>query len=334
MARALRIEFPGALYHVMSRGVNGCPTFLDDWDRRRFLQRVGSFVQRHLLLVHAFCLMSNHFHLLCETPFAGLARWMQGILGPYSQRFHFRHGRVGPLWQGRYRALLVEDGSYFLNSSSYIYRNAPDAGLCTTPEEYPWSSWGAFSGGECPVDWVTTERTLRPFCGPDDYRRFVRGRLGSSAPDPLAEALAGLAYGGEAFVRSILRLVKDRPPDPEIPALTALRRAEEQPSAEQIKSLVDELFPDHSRCFQRRIWVYALSYPTHLTGKQIGLLTELTPSGVTMARQAVASRLQEDLHLVRGIESLRKRLEGLGFRPLHALPQGRAIRKDRDLLPE
>ncbi len=116
--------------------------------------------------------------------------------------------------------------------------------------------------------------------------------------------------------------------------MTALRRAEDQPSAEQIKSLVDEPFPDHSRCFQRRICVYALSYPTHLTGKQIGLLTELTPSGVTMARQAVASRLQEDLHPVRGIESLRKRLEGLGFRQLHALPQGRAIRKDRDLLPE
>lgn len=310
MSRALRIEFPGAIYHVMSRGVDRGRTFLSDGDRRLFLARIGRFVKKGVLVVHAFCLMDNHFHLLCETPAAGLSRWMQGVLGPYAQGLNLRRRRVGPLWQRRYKAILVEDGVYFLNCSSYIHRNAPDAGVCQTPEEHPWSSWGAFCGSACPVDWVAKERTLGPFDSPEDYRRFVLSRLGSPSPDPFQEAAAGIAYGGESFVRAVLNLVKDRPPDAEIPSLGALRRlADPGPDAALIEGLVQEIFSRRSPCQRRRILVFALSRQTRLTGKQISLAAGLTPSAVTMARRAIASRISRDPELAAGLLALAQRLE-------------------------
>src|SRR5436309_422779 len=123
MPRPARIEFPGAIYHVMSRGVARTSTFLDDSEYLRFLCRLGMIVRKGILVVHAYCLMPNHFHLLLETPFGHLGRAMQTLLGSYAQRFNECHDRVGHLWQGRYRGLLVEDGDYFLECSRYIHLN-------------------------------------------------------------------------------------------------------------------------------------------------------------------------------------------------------------------
>ena len=105
MSRATRIEFPGALYHAMGRGVGGMKVFAEDGDFRKFLDLVGERVDGGDLLVHAFCLMSNHYHLLLETPRGGLSRWMHGILGTYAEWFNFTRKRRGHLWQGRYKAI-------------------------------------------------------------------------------------------------------------------------------------------------------------------------------------------------------------------------------------
>ena len=121
MSRPLRIEFDGAVYHVMARGVGRMRTFVDDDDRRRFLDIVGEIVGRGDWVIHAFCLMPNHYHLLCQTPYGGLSRWMQTLNGSYSRYFNRRRRRVGHLWQGRFKAILVEDGSYFLECGRYIH---------------------------------------------------------------------------------------------------------------------------------------------------------------------------------------------------------------------
>ncbi len=114
MGRALRVEFDRATYHVMSRGVARMQTFLDTRDRRAFLNIVGRIVAEGGWIIHAFCLMPNHYHLLCETPDGGLSRWMRQLNGEYTRAFNIRHKRVGHLWPGRYKAILVEDGPYFL----------------------------------------------------------------------------------------------------------------------------------------------------------------------------------------------------------------------------
>lgn len=113
MGKPIRVEFPGATYHVMSRGVNGCPTFHDDPDREFFLGKVAELARRGLLLVYQYCLMINHFHMLCKTPCGRLSRWMQQLLGQHSRRFNRRHKRTGHLWQHRYKAILARRRRWF-----------------------------------------------------------------------------------------------------------------------------------------------------------------------------------------------------------------------------
>ena len=114
MSRPVRVEFPGACYHVMSHGVNGAPTFVDDLDHRTFVDSLKEFVVIGKLIVFAFILMRTYFHLLLQTPMAGLSRHMQKLLGSYTGLFNRRHHRHGRLWQARYKAVVVQDGDYFL----------------------------------------------------------------------------------------------------------------------------------------------------------------------------------------------------------------------------
>jgi putative transposase len=207
MSRALRIEFPGAIYHVMARGVGRMDIFVDDTDRRTFLTLVGGQVASGALVVHAFCLMPNHTHRLCETPFGGLGRCMRDLLGAYARAFNKRHGRVGHLFQDRYKALLAQDGDYLVACSRYIHLN-PDGNERTRPTElYPWSSYHNYSGGPPVADWVTTSKVLSYFAGTRDYLNYLEEGRSAKIPDPFAEAFAGLIWGDERFVREMRALV-------------------------------------------------------------------------------------------------------------------------------
>ena len=123
MARPLRIEYPGAVYHVTSRGNARKKIFLDDIDRDEFLATLGWVVERFGWGCHAYCLMDNHFHLLIETPKPNLSLGMRQLNGVYTQRFNRRHKRVGHLFQGRFKAILVERDSYLLELARYIVLN-------------------------------------------------------------------------------------------------------------------------------------------------------------------------------------------------------------------
>ena len=123
MARPLRIGFAGALYHVTSLGNERKPVYRDDRDRRRFLERLAAVVHTHRLRMHAYALMRNHVHLLVETPEANLSRAMGQMIGAYTQDFNRRHRRSGRLFQGRYKAILVEKDSYLLEFGRYTHLN-------------------------------------------------------------------------------------------------------------------------------------------------------------------------------------------------------------------
>jgi putative transposase len=123
MARPLRIEFPGALYHVTARGNARQDIFLDDEDRQRFLGVLARGVSRFHLLLHAYCLMENHFHLVVETPEANLSKAMRQLNGVYTQAFNRRHKRVGHVLQGRFKAIVVDRDSYLLELCRYVVLN-------------------------------------------------------------------------------------------------------------------------------------------------------------------------------------------------------------------
>jgi putative transposase len=143
MARPLRLEFPGAAYHVTARGDGREPIFLDDEDRQSFADRFGREVIQQSWRLYAFCLMGNHYHLLIETPEANLARGMRRLNGVYTQAFNRRHRRVAHVLQGRYKAIVVNRDAYLLELCRYVVLNPVHARLVEDPAEWPWSRCAA-----------------------------------------------------------------------------------------------------------------------------------------------------------------------------------------------
>ncbi|MDT0496046.1 transposase [Algiphilus sp. W345] len=179
MARPLRIEFPGAIHHVMARGNARQAIFLSDEDRAAFLDGLGRVCGRQQWRVWAWCLMDNHYHLLIETLSPSLSRGMREVNGVYTQAFNRRHGRVGHVLQGRYKAVLVDRDAYLLEVSRYVVLNPVRAGLVADVEGYLWSSYRAMIGKESPPDWLAVEATLESFGKTpgrtrNAYARFVK----------------------------------------------------------------------------------------------------------------------------------------------------------------
>jgi REP element-mobilizing transposase RayT len=188
MARALRIEYPGAVYHVMARGNQGGPIFADDLDRRRWVETLAEGCEKTGWQVHAYVLMGNHYHLLVETPEGNLVAGMKWLQGTYTQRYNGRHGVFGHLFQGRYKALVVDGGAgcYFGVVSTYIHLNPARAGWVRRGREplsrYQWSSYPEYLKGrrERP-GWLVTERVMGELgLYPEDrrgYEAYVEGRV-------------------------------------------------------------------------------------------------------------------------------------------------------------
>ena len=141
MARPLRIEYPGAVYHVTSRGNARESIFLEDTDRQIFLEVLEAVVGKYNWLCHAYCLMDNHYHILVETPDPNLSLGMRQLNGVYTQGFNRRHNRVGHVFQGRYKSILVEKNEHLLELCRYIVLNPVRAGLVSNPGKGDWSSY-------------------------------------------------------------------------------------------------------------------------------------------------------------------------------------------------
>ena len=157
MARPLRIEYPGAVYHVTSRGNEKKPVFKDDADRENFLNTLQHVNNRYNWICHAYCLMTNHYHLLIETPDGNLSLGMRQLNGVYTQLFNKWHGRTGHLFQGRYKAILIQKDSHLLEVCRYVVLNPVRAKMIEKPEEWKWSSYLATAGKTKPHPCLTTD---------------------------------------------------------------------------------------------------------------------------------------------------------------------------------
>jgi len=244
MARPLRIEFPGAIYHVMSRGNERQPIVRDDVDRRKRIEWLSRTVETHAWRMHAFVLMDNHDHLFVETPEGNLAAGMHLLNSSYTGYFNRRHGRSGHLFQGRYKGHLIEEEGYFLQVSRYIHLNPVRAGLVDRPDQWPWSSFPSYRWARRAVDWITHERVLGEFArdasaARQAYAHFVTAGVVDPPPSPFAKAVGGLLLGSKAFVERIGKLLDDRPDDPDVPQLEPLRS---RPPLQRIVAVVCDHF--------------------------------------------------------------------------------------------
>jgi len=207
MARPLRIAFAGALYHITSRGNARENIFQDDDDRRVFLDLLDRSCKRHAWVCHAYCLMPNHYHLLIETSQPTLSKGMKYLNGIYTQRCNRRHDRVGHVFQGRFKAILVDTETYLLELSRYIVLNPVRAKLVPSAENWPWSSYRATAGlatsHPClTVDWVLSEFGKAKRVAHERYRVFVQE--GKIQPSPWVSLKNQLYLGSDQFVEDML----------------------------------------------------------------------------------------------------------------------------------
>jgi len=280
MARPLRIEFAGALYHITSRGDRQEDIFVTDTDRIAFLEILKQVVERFNWLVHAYCLMDNHYHLLIETPEANLGRGMRQLNGVFTQSCNRNNSRVGHVFQGRYKAILVQKESYLLELSRYIVLNPVRARMVKSVKAWPWSSYRDTAGYREPPEWLKTEWLLAAFGkkltqAQRKYENFVAE--GKNQPSPWEQLRNQVFLGSEEFVNKLQGKIESDKDLSEIPKRQRRKKA---------KSL--EYYAAHTRNRNEAI-VTAYSsggYSMKDIGKDIGDYFELHYSWVSRIVQA------------------------------------------------
>jgi putative transposase len=229
MARPLRLECADAIHHVMSRGIERRNICLDHIDRNIWADILARAAERFRWRVFAYCLLDNHFHLFLRAPEAGLSPGMRQLNGDYAGYFNRRHGRVGPLMQGRYKSVLVEESGHWAELSRYVHLNPVRAGLCERPEQWLWSSYRCYHRPALRPEWLDCRTVLEEF-GKDEakarraYRAFMAEGLGRKLDNPVTKAAHGLVLGSDEFVRRVRRMLSGREARGDVPAVGRLRR--------------------------------------------------------------------------------------------------------------
>jgi len=235
MSRPLRIEFEGALYHITARGNRQESIFYSDNDRDMFLRILGKVIVRYNWVCHAYCLMDNHYHLLIETTDGNLSAGMRQLNGVYTQTLNRTYGKVGHVFQGRFKSILVEKESYLLELCRYIVLNPVRVGSCTKPEDWAWSSYGVTALGKSVPDWLTVDWVLSQFSkrraeAQKNYHDFVLDGLDVEG-SPLKKVVGQLILGGKSFIESLHLQILDKS---EIKEFSRQQRLVGRPSLENL----------------------------------------------------------------------------------------------------
>lgn len=301
MARPLRLEFPGAVYHLTARGNARQDIYLDDSDRQRFLGLLGREVQQQVWKCYAYCLMNNHYHLLIETPEANLVQGMRRLNGVYTQAFNHRHHRVGHLFQGRYKSIVVDKDNYLLELCRYIVLNPVRAGLAIQPEDWTWSSYYPTAYKTTTYSWLDAPSVLELF-GDNErearhaYRRFVAQGVGMISP---WENLRGQMWlGGDDFLKRMqgklkAELSQEVPFNQTQPA---------RPTKEEIIQAVSEGYRiplgsvlERSNPLPFQAAVYLLRRVTNLNLKEVSKLAQISLPRISQIQRKIEDGIGDDV---------------------------------------
>ncbi|MBL8519542.1 MAG: transposase [Betaproteobacteria bacterium] len=286
MARPLRIEFPGAIYHVTSRGDRREPIFEDDDDRRAFLVQVGQAMERFDATVLGYCLMDNHYHLVIHTRRGNLSRLMQRLNGTYTQAYNRRHGKVGHLLQGRFKGILVDKDAYLLEVVRYVDLNPVRARTVRDPGNWPWSSYRAHAGKAQAPEWLDTDAVHGYLLARDPQGAVDRRRAAQRYVSHVA-AGKGVKLWDEALKHQIF-LGEDRFVE-RMQALMGADRAD------------DANIP---RVYRRKIPKPIAQYLAHKAGRDVGIQQAATQGQHSLTAIAAAVGLS-----VSRVSRIVKRLE-------------------------
>jgi REP element-mobilizing transposase RayT len=293
MARPLRLAFSGAVYHLTARGNAQQDIFLDDTDRKAFLAILGREIDQHAWNCYAYCLMDNHYHLLIETPEANLMRGMQRLNGRYAQCFNRRHQRVGHLFQGRYKSIIVDRESHLLELARYIVLNPVRAGIVAQAGAWSWSSFRATTN-EAPrppwlnVAWLLSQFGQNESLAIEAYRQFVQE--GTQAPSPWAMLQGQIWLGGDTFRAHMQSFIEGK----SLQDIPMGQRRPERPLASDILTAVSaaydrppHLVPERSCQPAFRAWVYLLRRAANLRLKEVAVMAGISAPRVSQIQREI-----------------------------------------------
>jgi REP element-mobilizing transposase RayT len=306
MARPLRLSYAGGVYHITARGNARKAIVRDDPDRARFVDTLAAMVARYRVRCHAWVLMDNHYHLLLETPSPNLSQALRHLNGVYTQAFNRRHRRVGHLFQGRFKAIVVEKEAYLLELCRYVVLNPVRAGVVREARAYPWSSYRATGGLTTAPAWLTVDWVLEQFgkrreAAQAKYRAFVAEGMRQPAR-PWEQVVGQIYLGGEAFVRRVQRHGTSWQGETEIP------RAQRQPcwlTPEAVLQRVTQAYgvsraelvrPTRRPSEARQVALYGLRWWAGEALPAIARRMGLTYSAVSRRVSAVARRQETTRH--------------------------------------
>jgi putative transposase len=290
MARPLRLSFDNAVYHITARGNRRENIFHNDKDRRIFLEKINETCLKYSFVCFAYCLMDNHYHLFLKTALPNISKGMHYLNTSYANWFKARHKIVGVLFQGRYKALVVDENSYGVNLSAYIHLNPYRAGIAEDLREYIWSSYPDYVDGEKSSVRVDTSLILGQFDNDIEMARrkyeayVIENRM---MGNPLKESYKGIALGGKAFLQSVKERVEKIGNKREVPETKALTGY----SAEEIIQKImaefsigrQEIFNKKRGNFFRQMTLSLLKQFTSMSLKEIGELFQMDYAAVSQA---------------------------------------------------
>jgi REP element-mobilizing transposase RayT len=321
MTRPLRLEYPGAFYHVLNRGNNLEHLFRNKRDREKFLVLLGKAKDRFFLMIHTYCLMDNHYHLLIETKEPNLSQSIQWLNVGYATYFNRRYRRSGHLFQGRFKAILIEADEYLRPLSRYIHLNPVRAKLVSTPDLYFWSSYRALIGKTripqfLEVDWLLSNFGEKRKEAMQRYRAFVEGVDMTKLKNPNKEIVGSFILGRERFVNWVKEtFLLGRNDTKEIPQLKQLktrgdpRRVVDEVCKEFGCSMEQVLKKGVKRNAAREAAIYLTKELSGLTCRDLGIyFGGVSGALITMTANRIAQRQIRDQVLEERIEKIKRQI--------------------------
>ena len=320
MARPLRVEYAGAFYHVINRGNAGEDLFKSRADRETFLEYTEKAVNRFAIKIHTYCLMTNHYHVLVETPHPNLSKAIQWINVSYATYFNRKHQRVGHLFQGRFKSILVEADEYLEQLSRYIHLNPVRAKMVESPGEFRWSSYPAFIGKVRAPAWLETEWLLSQFGkteaeAVENYKDFVEKPDIETLDNPAKGLIGGFILGTPDFVNWVKKNLFSRPDDKEIPQLRQLKPTV---TVETIVEAVCQEFNCSRELIMKRgrknnmardLAIYLSKAMTGETGGKLGeYFGDISGAGITVRYNHVSDDIERNRKVRDYLKRIRERI--------------------------
>ena len=321
MTRPLRVEYPDAYYHVINRGNSQEEIFLNDRDKEKFLEYLEKAAERFSIIFHGYCLMSNHYHLLVQTPDSNLSMAMQWINVSYAAYFNRKRNRHGHLFQGRFKAILIDADEYLKHLSRYIHLNPVRAKMVSSPAEYLWSSYAAFIGQQKAPQFLETNWLLSSF-GKNkkqarrNYQDFVEKVDAKALENPGDQVSEGFLLGDANFIKWVKEtFLSDRDDQKEIPQLKKLKprvaiKNIVQAVSEQFKCSEDLIIGKGRKNNKaREVAIYLGRDMSGASCKDLGLyFGGVSGALITIMHKRIAEKSAQNRKLKRKIDTIKKRI--------------------------